>query len=87
MTDFGRILVIHVEEMDHHRLDGGLAGIIRLHGHDAAENLERSAIPIFENIVMRGDPCVDQSAEVFADRLASMPICDAKVSNGVFGKQ
>ena len=40
---FGGILFIHVKEMGHDGFHCRLAAVIRLHGNDAAEDLERTA--------------------------------------------
>ena len=86
MPHFGRILFIHIEEMGHDGLGDRLACIIRLHGHDAAEDLERAAVPILDHVVMRRETCVDESAKILANGFPSMPIRDTEISNGIFGE-
>src|SRR5271156_2954393 len=72
--------------MGHHRFHNRLAVVIRLHGDDAAEDLERTAIPIFEDVVMRRETRIDEGAQILADGLASMPISNTEVTDGVLGK-
>src|ERR1700691_2402856 len=86
MTYFRRVFLVHVEEMRHHRLDDGLAAVIRLHCHDAAKDFERPTIPIFENIVMCCESGIDESAQILADGLTTMPIRDTEVADRILGK-
>ncbi len=80
MADLGGIGLIHVEEVRHHRLHDRLAGVIRRHRYDAAENLERPTVPVFGDVVKGGETRVDESAQVLTDRLPAFPIGYAEVA-------
>jgi hypothetical protein len=86
VTNFGGILLVHVEEVRHHRFHDRLTAVIRLHGDDAAEDLEPAAVPVFEDVVMGCETRIDEGAQVLADGLASMPIGNTEVTDGIFGK-
>ena len=62
MGDFRRIALIHVEEVSHRGSHDLLARVVGLHGHKAAKHLERTTVPEFNYIVMRGEPLVDESS-------------------------
>src|ERR1700676_3460103 len=86
MTNLGGIFLVHVEEVRHHRFDDRLAAIIRLHGDDAAEDLKLPAVPVFEDVVMGCETRIDEGAQILADGLASVPISNAEVTDGILGK-
>ena len=86
VSHLGGILFVHVKEMGHDRFHNWLAAVIRLHGDNAAEDLEQTAIPVFEDVVMGRETRIDEGAQILADGLASMPISNTKVTDSVFGK-
>ena len=85
-ANLGVVGIVHVEEVRHHRLHRRLAAIIRRHRDDAAEHLERSAIQVLHNIVPRGEAGIDEGAQVLPDRLASVPVGDTEIADGVVGE-
>jgi hypothetical protein len=85
-ANLGPIGLVHVEEMCHDGLHNRLGVVIWLHGHNATKDLDRSAIPVFDDIVVRGKPRVDERAKVFTDRLTSIPFGDAKATRRVLYK-
>jgi len=84
LADFGWVLVIHVEEVSHHRFDDRLTLIVRRHVHDPSKHFERTAIPVLDNIVMCGESGVYESPETLADFFSPLPHGDAKVSLSIF---
>src|SRR5579863_9713447 len=81
---FRWILLIHVKEVSHRRPDGLLSRIIGFHGYKAPKHLERSTVPVFHDLVVRGKSVVDEGTKILADSLAPMPIADTEIGNGVF---
>src|SRR6202011_415300 len=56
---------------------------IGFHGHKSPKHLERSTVPVFNDLVMRCKVLVDKGTKILSDRLAPMPIADTKIGNGV----
>ena len=77
------ILLIHVKEVSHCGPNRLLGRIIGFHGHKAPKHLERTTVPVFHDLVVRCKSLVDEGAKILADRLASMPIADTEIGNGV----
>src|ERR1700722_16608187 len=86
VTNLGGILLVHVEEVRHHRFHDRLATVIRFHGNDAAEDLKRPTVPIFKDVMMRRETGIDEGAQILSDGLASMPVSNTEVTDSVLGK-
>ena len=83
LAHFGRIAVVHVEEVDHGGRHRPFAGIVEAHRDHSAEHLDRSAIPVFDDIVLRGEPCIDELTEVLANHFPSIPFRNSKAALGI----
>jgi hypothetical protein len=66
--------------MRHHWLHNGLAAVIGCHSHNAAKDLERSAIPVLSDIVKRGKPRVDKGSQILTYCLAAVPLSHAEAA-------
>jgi len=58
----------------------GFAAVVGLHRDDAAEDLDRSSVPVFGDVVVCCEPCVDEGAQVFTNRFASIPFGDTEAA-------
>lgn len=79
-TNLGWIWLVHVEEVCHDGFYRGFATVVGLHRDDAAKDLDRSSIPVFDNVVLCCEPCVDECPEVFTDRFTSIPFSDTEAT-------
>ena len=79
-ADLRGIGLIHIEEVSHHRLNRLSVRVIELHRDDAAKDLEQSAIPIFNHIVVGGESLIDKGAQALANLLASVPFRNAEAT-------
>jgi Protein of unknown function (DUF3626) len=86
-TNLGRIFLVHVKEMGHRGPHSRFALVIRNHRHDAAEYLERAAVPVFDDIVMGGKAGVDERAQILSNRLSSMQSATPKLQIASVAKQ
>ena len=48
------------------------------------EDLERRAVQVLDDFVVRREALVDKGVQVLADRLAPVPVGNAEVAYGVF---
>lgn len=85
-ADFAGIGLVHVKEVGHHRPYDSLAAVVRRHGDNASEDLDRPAVPIFGHLVKGGETRVDEGPEVLTDHFASVPFRDAKTARGILHK-
>ncbi len=83
-ADLGGIRFIHVEEMGHHRPHDLLAVVVRRHCHDAAKDLQRSAIPVFGYVMECGEAGINERAQIVPDGFASVPVGDTEIARRVF---
>jgi hypothetical protein len=70
----------------HHRPDSSLAPVVRGHGDNAAEDLDRPAVPIFGHVVKGGETRIDEGPQIFADDFASIPFRNTKTARGILHK-
>src|SRR5260221_2040460 len=85
-TDLAWVLVIHVEEVRHHRLYDRFVFVIRRHLNRTAKDLQRATVPVLDDIVQGGKARIDEGPEILANLLAPVPIRNAKIASRVFGK-
>jgi integrase len=85
-SNLRRILLIHVEEVRHHRFDDGLALVIRRHSNRPPEYLEQSTVPVLDNVVQGGKSRINECAQVLANWFAALPFRDAELARCVFGQ-
>jgi hypothetical protein len=69
--------------MGHRRPYGRHAAVIECHPDLAMEDLQQRAVPVLDDVVMRGKTLVDKVAQVLTDRLASVPVGNAEIAHGV----
>src|ERR1700678_3746380 len=72
--------------MCHDGLHNRLGAVIRLHGHNTTEKLDRSSIPVFDNIVVCGESRINECAKAFTNFLASIPFSDTETTCRVLRK-
>ena len=75
-----RIGLVHVEKVRHHRFHGRLASTIERHRDHAAKDLQQSAVPVFDDVVIRVKPGVDEVAQTATNLIARVPLCDAETA-------
>jgi hypothetical protein len=60
VSDLGRVVLIHGEEVRHHRLHYRFAFVIWRHRNRTAEDLQRATVPVFDHIVPGGKAGIDE---------------------------
>src|SRR3974377_1711148 len=85
-THLAWVFLIHVEEMCHHRLHHWLGFVVRGHRNRTAEDLQRTPIPILDDIVQGGKSGIDEGTQIFANLFASVPSRNAQIASRVLGK-
>ena len=70
--------------MGHRRPHRRNAGVVECHRDLAVEDLERRAVQVLDDFVVRREALVDKGVQVLADRLAPVPVGNAEVAYGVF---
>jgi hypothetical protein len=80
------LMSLGVKEMRHDRFHNRLAAVVRFHSHDAAKDLKRFSVPVFEDVVVCGKTGIDEGTQILADGLASMPVSNTEVTDSVLGK-
>jgi hypothetical protein len=83
-THLRLVLFTHVEETGRHRgMNRRPRPIIGCHIHDTSEHFQEACIPIFGNVMERGEPGIDECLKVAANRFATLPIRYAEIANHI----
>ena len=77
--------LVHVEEVNHRRLQRSDGRIIEPHADLADGDLERGAVPVLSNLVVLGQPLVGEGAQLFAHFLPAVPVSYAEVAIDLVG--
>jgi len=57
--------------------------IIGCHINHTAEHFQEACIPIFGDVMQRGEPGIDEGLEVGTDRFATLPIRNAEIADRI----
>ena len=66
----GVVLLIHVKEMGHRGMHRRPRLVVGRHIHDAAEHFQEAGIPVFGDVMQRGEAGIDEGLQIGADRFA-----------------
>src|SRR5215467_9568919 len=82
-THLGVVLLSHVKKMGHRGMQRWTRPVVWRHIHDAAEHFQETAIPVFGNVMQRGEAGVDEGLQIGADRFATLPIRNAEIADSI----